>query len=283
MSARTPIVRYIHNQPRLRPVASTAEVNVLIASATPRNMPLLPGVAEEMRRLRKTLTAMTDTGKVGRFDVLQHASIEALKQKLNGSYQVMHFMGHGIFRDNRAYLVLEDQRNEAVCYEAETIGDVLRNNDIRLLLLNACDTAIQSAEESTFGIAHAAHAAGVPAVIAMQQAILDRAATEFASGFYQSLGAKEALERCLAEGRLATRIKLGPDVAEWAIPILFNNAEPRSLCSLWSEDRRRPGREKQIQSTVIVANGATAPIVGRNVGRDVNMINLGRVSTDQDD
>jgi hypothetical protein len=180
--------------------------------------------------LLKTFDA---AGKIGRLEILEHATSSKLHAALNAPFDVVHYMGHGAFRDGRGYLILENNEGNAHWIEAETISDLVRNTTVRLLLLNACDTAIPSPDESLIGVAHAAHAAGVPAVVAMQQTILDHAAAEFASGFYQAFVALKPLETCLSAGRIAVKARLGNDSMEWAIPVMFSNAPAGSLYSLW--------------------------------------------------
>jgi CHAT domain len=240
LSRRTPVVRYLHRNTSLRPLQSPRPPNVLLVTAGPRDLPLLNAVDKEINEILELLKTFDAAGKIGRLEILEHATSSKLHAALNAPFDVVHYMGHGAFREGRGYLILEDSERNAHWIEAETISDLVRNTSVRLLLLNACDTAIPSPDESLIGVAHAAHAAGIPAVVAMQQTILDQAAAEFASGFYQAFVALKPLETCLSAGRIAVKAKLGNDSMEWAIPVMFSNAPAGSLYSLWEVAEATP-------------------------------------------
>lgn len=240
LSERTPIVRYLHKNSSLRPLQSPRPPNVLLVSANPRDMPLLSAIDKEIAAISNLLKTFDASGKIGRLEILEHVTSSRLHTALHEPFDVVHFMGHGAFRDERGYLILEDEQGYQKWTEAETISDLVRNTSVRLLLLNACDTAIPSPDESLIGVAHAAHAAGIPAVVAMQQTILDQAAAEFASAFYQAFVAMKPLETCLSAGRIAMKAKLGNDSMEWAVPVMFSNAPAGSLYSLWKVTEEVP-------------------------------------------
>jgi hypothetical protein len=268
LSARSPVVRYLHGNASLRPFEINGPLDVLLVTSTPHDLTQLPGVKTELEMIRRSLKTPGSKIKVRRCETLAHATSQTLHASME-SCHVMHYMGHGAFIRNRGYLFLEDSGGNSDWEEAETIGDFLRDKPLRLLLLNACDTAIPSSEESLIGVAHAAHAAGVPAVIAMQQTILDSAATAFAGDFYQALTQAKPLEACLAAGRLAIKNRLGPESAEWAIPVMFSNAPAGALCVLLTA-LEEPGA----RGGIINAPGAAGPIVQGPVSGDVIGTNI---------
>lgn len=243
LSQRTPIIRYLHKNASRRRLEIPRPPNVLVVTASPNDLPLLPAIENEIKMINEVLSSFNDERKVGRFRVLENATSSKLHAALQDPYDVVHFMGHGAFRDQRGYLILEDEAGDADLKEAETIGDLLRNTAVQLLVLNACETAIPSPDESLIGVAHAAHAAGIPAVIAMQQPILDQVAAEFARAFYQAFVSLKPLETCLSAGRIAIKAKQGNDSVEWANPVMFSNAPAGSLCSFW--DVSQPEEENQ--------------------------------------
>jgi CHAT domain-containing protein len=168
LGVRTPLVRYLHDSRSPGRLEHCGPLNVLLVAATPNDLAPLPGISRELETIRSTFANAHGDRKVHRVDTIEHATSRQLHGRLNHEYQVAHFMGHGTFTNNRGYLLFEDDEHQANWKEAETIGDLLKNNAIRVLLLNACDTAIPSSEESLIGVAQAAHAAGVPVVVAMQ-------------------------------------------------------------------------------------------------------------------
>ncbi len=61
---------------------------------------------------------------------------------------------------------------------------------------------------------------GVPAVVAMQRPISDRAAIGFSTAFYRHLARGDSLDIALTEGRQAIH-SVRSDTCEWATPVLF--------------------------------------------------------------
>ncbi len=222
LSEKLPIVRFLHDRFRFVPEPPRAPLKVLLVAATPSDMPPLPGVAQEASGLSETLRRASRS-QVAKVEVVEHVTLRKLEAALTGDFNVLHFMGHGAFRRNRGFLLLENQLGLADWCEAETIGDLLRNRAIRLLTMTACETAVPSSDDSLIGVAHGAHKAGVPAVVAMQQPVLDTAALAFALRFYGDLSRGKSLESCMTAGRLAIKLALGNDHIEWAIPVLFSD------------------------------------------------------------
>jgi len=222
LTEKLPIVRFLHDSHRFVSQPSKAPLTVLLVTATPLDTPPLPGVVQEARGLCETLKR-AGRSQVAKFQLIEHVTLRKLEAALAADFNVLHFMGHGAFRHNRGFLILENQQGLAHWCEAETIGDMLRNQQSRLLTLSACETAVPSSDDFLIGVAHAAHKAGVPAVVAMQQPVLDTAALVFALAFYRDLSRGEPLESCVTEGRLAIKRALGNDDIEWAIPVLFSN------------------------------------------------------------
>ena len=241
LSEKVPIVRFLHDSARFVSEPANGSLKVLLVTATPSDTPPLPGVAQEARGLCEILKR-AGRCQVAKFQLIEHITLRKLEAALGGDFNVVHFMGHGAFRRNRGFLLLENQRGLADWCEAETIGDMLRNQRFRLLTMTACETAVPSSDEFLIGVAHAAHKAGVPAVVAMQQPVLDLAAREFALAFYRELSRGKSLERCVTEGRLAIKRAVGNDRIEWSIPVLFTNLPSGEV----KEPVQRPVRKIKI-------------------------------------
>jgi hypothetical protein len=225
ISRRRPVVRYLYGRGAVRPVVSSEPLNVLVVAATPRDATFLPAVEQELRLVGNSLKGLQAGGKVGRVDTLPRATLPRLQEQLRRGYQVLHFIGHGTFAEGKGYLIFEDDDGAAKLVNAETLSYFLRDTPTRLLFLNACQTALNLTKASPLGVAHAAHAAGIPAVVAMQDTVVDSVAAVFAFAFYQALAEGCPLESCMAEGKKAVVGVVGLDRADWAIPVLFSNAQ----------------------------------------------------------
>lgn len=225
LSTRRPVVRFFFDRPEVFPEDISTPLNILLAVSTPHNAPPLPAVEEELRLTRESLDELQATGRIGCVEVMRGASVRKLQRELRRRpYHVLHYVGHGEFAGDAGHLILEDESGAADMVSAQRLAYFLRDTPIRLLFLNACRTAIPSMSAAPLGVAQAALAAGVPAVVAMQDVVRDDLAAHFAREFYQALADGGPLEACVAEGRKAVFADLDADSTDWAIPTLFSNA-----------------------------------------------------------
>ncbi|HEX8559841.1 MAG TPA: CHAT domain-containing protein [Pyrinomonadaceae bacterium] len=224
LSPRRPVARFSFDRPEVSPAESRGPLDFLLAASTPCDAPALPAADEELELTRASLAELQAAGKVGRVEVVRHASLRRLQRELLRPFHVLHYVGHGEFSGGEGRLVLEDDAGRARRVSAETLGYFFRDTPLRLLFLNACRTASPADGSAPLGVAQAALAAGVPAVVAMQDVVRDDLAARFAREFYQALAEGHPLETCVAEGRKALLPDASPGRADWAIPVLFSNA-----------------------------------------------------------
>ena len=104
-------------------------------------------------------------------------SIEDLKP------HIVHFSGHGVGEDG---LALENEAGDVQLVQAEALAQLFRlfvapftDPPVQCVLMNACYSEVQAN----------AIAEHIPYVIGMNKAVGDKAAREFAVGFYDALGA----------------------------------------------------------------------------------------------
>jgi hypothetical protein len=90
---------------------------------------------------------------------------------------------------------------------------------LRLAVLNACEGARNSLSDPFSGVASCLVQREIPAVIAMQLEITDRAAITFAGELYSALADGYPVDAALAEARKA--IFADRNDVEWATPVLF--------------------------------------------------------------
>ncbi|NJL26966.1 MAG: CHAT domain-containing protein [Thermoanaerobaculia bacterium] len=148
---------------------------------------------------------------------------EKIRERLLASHcQIVHFAGHGYDDNNGRGLVLEDDEGSALRIDAARWAEHIADVQPSLVVLNACSTARPSgsASQPFHGVAQALLRAGVPAVIAMREPILDRAGLVLAKTLYGRLAAGDPLDAALVEVRKALRLQL-PERSDWAIPALF--------------------------------------------------------------
>ncbi len=167
--------------------------------------------------------AWTDRGRV-RLRVLVDATLEDLREELlTHDYQVVHCMGHGGFDDaaGEGWLAFRDDAGRQVWVSGPQLAEQLSDcTTVRLVVLNACWTARAATASPHAGVATALLKAGVPAVLAMQFPITDRAALAFSRAFYPRLARGDTIDAAGIEGRMGIRRK-DRDSVEWGTPVLF--------------------------------------------------------------
>jgi CHAT domain len=223
LSRQTSLVRYLDVPRSSQPIAFTPPLRILAVSASPRSLPPLD-LAEETRRL-EALHRQAGSGIEVRHIV--NASAGAVREALAGDeWNVLHFMGHGTFdrTSGEGMLAFEGAEGRLDLVSGRAFATKLRDlRSMGVVVLNACNTARAGRQEggSPFrGVATALVLGGVPAVVAMQRPISDRAAIGFSTSFYRHLARGDSIDEALTEGRQAIH-SAEPEGCEWATPVLF--------------------------------------------------------------
>jgi hypothetical protein len=218
----TPIVRYLEVPRLTAPLELTSQLRVLVALANPEGTAAL----DLERECREMERALRGDPRI-RLEFLQHPTLPELRAALQKfDAHVFHYMGHGGFDSSsgEGSLLFEDGYGQAQPVAASALAEALKNlPSLRLTFLNACRTAQASrdpAQDPFAGSAAALALAGIPAVIAMQFPISDRAALRFSQRIYEMLAQGFPIDAAVAEARLAVHLE-APSSYEWATPALF--------------------------------------------------------------
>ncbi|MCP4654127.1 MAG: CHAT domain-containing protein [bacterium] len=224
---RTPVVRKLVNPQPRGALDVEGALRVLVVDAAPATMKKLD-LKLEIERMEEALRTLTAAGEVELLQ-LPEASPEALRDALRDEVvHVLHFMGHGGYHAGSGmgalFFVAADGRKDQV--DGETLGALLKSiPDLRLVVLNACKTARHAGRAGAplyYGAASSiVDRTGIPAVVANQYAISDRAAIALSEAFYRRLAARDPVDTALSEARL----QLSWRTSEWATPVLFLSAE----------------------------------------------------------
>jgi|GEM_PF-2477600 len=214
-----PIVRRPASPFAVRPVRTTAPLRILIAVSLPQDQGQLQAEAE-VASIKQKLSHLIERGAV-EIRALYDVTWETL-QAGTEDCQALHYIGHGAALD-QGYLALENREGYTDPTDERRLRNLVRNRpDLRLIVLNACETAAVSASGRSLGLAHAIARAGAPAVVAMQYSIADEHARDFAATFYERLADGDSVERALTEARLALG---GEDDPAWATPVLLMRSD----------------------------------------------------------
>ncbi|HEX4955367.1 MAG TPA: CHAT domain-containing protein [Thermoanaerobaculia bacterium] len=210
--------------PEPRPFQLRGQPRILVVAAQPNGLPPL-GLTSEKARL-------VESWPRAEVEVLAPPSLATLSERLRREdVDVLHFMGHGSFDQStgEAVLFFEGPGRTAIPVPAPLLAEkVTASRSIQLAVLNACDGARLPRREGIdpySGAATALMMAGLPAAVAMQLPISDRAAIQFSGGLYRELAEGRSLEEAVAAGRQAI-LDEAPRSREWATPALYRQHLP---------------------------------------------------------
>ncbi len=243
LSRRTPIVRALDVPRASAPLRNEPPLRILIVSAQQPGHGALD-LAGELASLSAAL--LSNPGI--EIQVLEQVDSGALRRTLvQKQFHVLHYMGHSVFErtTGEGALLVSDANGLPEAVTGRHLATKIKDfPSLRLVVLNACSTALACAEgrSSPFGgVATALVLGGVPAVVAMQSPIADHQAVAFSAAFYHRLACGMTLEEAVTEGRQAIH-SLRPESTDWAIPILFQRNSPGLLLPFVEEPAKPPAR-----------------------------------------
>ncbi len=222
LSRRSPLVRYLDVPQPVQPIPLPGALRVLVVISAPLGLAPL-----DLERERQAIGQAW--GQQGGVEVsfLPRATPSALRKALlEAPFHVLHFMGHGGFdaESGEGVVYFENADGSAHPTSGRSLVTQLKDFDsLGLVFLNACETARAPdgrAGNPFSGVAGALVRGGLPAVVAMQFPISDRAAIHFSSAFYRRLAAGDSVDEALTEGRQAVHAA-EPESMEWGTPVLF--------------------------------------------------------------
>ena len=234
------------------PALAELPMRVLLVLSEPLDAsPILPERARE--QLVHGLRALDEQGAVI-VDLLRPPTFDTLVEAVtNGGYHMLVFYGHGVYDDRPGetgdgpaggLLLFEDEFGGQAPVKATELGAALRNTDVRLVLLGACQSAqllpsSPGRETGGAGVADGPETrpnvwsatapaliqAGVPLAIGMQVSMRVDAAQAFIRQFALSLAAGKSVTASVADARKPLiRAAYG---RQWFVPALYGRpADP---------------------------------------------------------
>jgi hypothetical protein len=139
-----------------------------------------------------------------------------------GPWHVFHFVGHGDFdltAEEGLIAFAEERTGRRHLLRSRDLARLLDGHQyLRLVFLNSCEGARGSEGDPFSGTAATLVRRGIPAVVAMQYQITDKAAIEFSSAFYESLADGLPVDAAVTEARVAVSMD---SMLEWGTPVLY--------------------------------------------------------------
>ena len=181
---------------------------------------------QEIDRIREIFNDRTKS-KV-ELEVLRPKDLTQIQQKLTDEkFEIVHFFGHGqMDPDNQeGYLKFEQEQGEPLRCSAGIFARMLANKNLRLVFLNACESA---RTDPSIGPVRSSVAAalldrGVPAVIASQYSIASDNAHCLSATIYRHLRRGDPLADAMIAGRQAMSLVNKQIFCDWGVPVLYTS------------------------------------------------------------
>ena len=221
ISTWTPVVRYLDLPRGRRPLEVTGPLQILAVVSGPSDVVELD-TGREQATLEQALADLTAKGAL-EIHWLQSATLQELQRELRKrDHHIFHFIGHGGYDSalDDGVLLFEDETGRSRRVTGAQLGTMLADEtSLRLAVLNSCEGAQTSSDDPFAGTAASLVHREIPAVVAMQFEITDRAAIVFGGEFYAALADGYPVDSALAEARKA--IFADQNDVEWGTPVLF--------------------------------------------------------------
>ncbi len=270
LSANTPVVRYLELPQPPQPLAIIPPLRILGMVTSPSDRQHLD-LERERSRLEKALEPLRAKGLV-EITWLEGQTWRDLQRAMRrGPWHVFHFAGHGGFDANtdEGVVLLADDEGRSRPMRATELGRLLADHrPMRLAVLNACEGGHSSERDIFSSTASILVRAGLPAVLAMQYEITDRAAIELTRAFYEALADELPVDAALAEARKAMSLAMSNSF-EWGTPVLYMRAPDGVLFELGAaSSAMQPAAKQEVAQPPSrpapppAARPATAPPLG---------------------
>jgi len=206
------LVRYIKSD-RLPPYSGfSAPLRILALLASPLGFAPL-NVAAEEEVLHLTLSKAVADGIVDLVILKDNdATVDNLQRVLFHFHpHVFHYVGHGAYAEGvggsgTGALIFVDSQDNAHILGATEVATLLTDSNVRIAVLNGCDTGNAIRNDAVTSVAGALVAGGVAAVVATMRQVPDDAALIFARELYRSLADGSSIEVAVVEARKSLSI-----------------------------------------------------------------------------
>lgn len=273
-SSTTPFSRYLSGTWSYGEPVLDDRLKVLVAIANPQGLDQYKLAPVDAADEFAGLAAATAALNVELVPIDGTCTLSAIEQGLRQGAHVLHFVGHGVYseRSGGAVLFLANEENQVRRVEGaqfvemlkRVMGDGGQSGQLRMVYLSSCQTATRSPADAFRGLAPQIVAAGVPAVLAMQDLVPIVTAKAFSQAFYRQLLQHGLVDLAANEARSAI---LTADLPGAAIPTLFMRLREGLLFDLSMSRAALADLLPYEPETVLIPAGPFP--MGRDPGPDV--------------
>ncbi len=188
----------------------------------------------ETQQIRSALTPFINAGMVdfyapiaGYFSTLT----ELLAKKI---WHLVIISGHGLLKNEQTSLVFSNEIGKTKLVTGNDLAKIFNNSKVRCVVLATC----KSGQLVTDNLIDPLIKIGIPNIIGMREALIDRAAKVFIQALCINLAQQKPINLAVQAGRCAMTNLLSPNeiwdtiddclAEQWSLPILFSS-EPRLI------------------------------------------------------
>jgi hypothetical protein len=230
-------------------------LRILVVAAQPVGTVIL-SLEDEEARIRMRFEPLLAAGIV-KIDVLAAATVDLLQdrivdaQRFGRPYDIVHFMGHGEFDSeaDQGHLIFNAIDGLPQYVNIQTLREILCGRGIKMLFLNACESARDSSRSANRGMAQSLVEGGLPSVVANQYKVLDPSAVAFAQRFYAELANGGTLGEAAREARIAVNHTNDREIIDWAVPVLYARDPDLRMCPRPSRERTRSAADRPVTTS----------------------------------
>ncbi len=197
---------------------------VAIASPNDEHLPPIVDAKAELAELRELPDFVVHT------DIIANATRANIEAWLNANTDrptAVLLIAHGSYAEDSddGVVFLEARDGTADPVPGHLLsGMLVRARRLRLVVLNLCFSAWNSAREPFAGLAQAMIGRGIPAVVAMRGLVTDHAASVFGPKLLAGICANSPVDEAMTSARHHIANLPGHTAIEWATPMLFLHA-----------------------------------------------------------
>jgi hypothetical protein len=178
---------------------------------------------------------------------------------VNGGFHALHIQAHGLLHSGQtnATLLLEKEDGKANPVDEDRFSKIFEGErNLRLITLIACHGGVQTGNDPFGGLGPSLVRRGIPAVVAMRQAISINTAKYFIQHFYRNLARTGQVDTAANEARQQLYLS-APESREWGAPAVFMRLNDGKL---WEPDvlkagvglRRQPMSESSLPWSALI-------------------------------
>jgi tetratricopeptide (TPR) repeat protein len=244
-------------------------LRVLLVTARPSGT----GFIDPRSLARELLDAVQSQIEEGAVEVefLRPPTRAALRTRLRDTshpVHILHFDGHGVFTTDldpqdtlhkhgggQGLLAFENEEGALDLVPAEDLGQLLQDSSVKLVILDACQSAMSSVDDAFSSVAARLIKSGVDATIAMSASVLVVSSTHFFAALYRELAtgtsvplAQERARQALYDDPHRHLFRLRPDeegqpvsLRDWWLPHYYQQRPLRLRAT------KAPRRHNQAQ------------------------------------